>query len=714
MADQPTDSQVPHLIVHQPDQPDRTIPLHGDGYRLGREEHLEIPLPHPAISRLHALLQRRGKTWFLLDHHSTNGVWWSGRRVQELELRDGDRIALAPATEAGAPTLNFNNPNDQPKRLIANLTGGLVLSAIAAGSVLLLLANLSVPVRGRLASVQGPIAMFNRRNQPIQSIESQRHRELSSIQDFSPWLVKALLSSEDNRFWWHPGIDAIGTLRALITNWIGGEVLEGGSTLTQQLARSLYPDLVGQGDTLKRKWRELLVALQLESRFSKSELLLSYLNRVYLGVGFGFEDASRFYFDTSAKDLTLEQAALLVGLLPSPNGHDPCRYPQRALAARNKVLNKMANEERLSSDAARQARRRPIQLSAKACSNLSGVHAPYYSDQVRRDLTDLVGPDVAAEGNFLVETYLDTGLQAVVERQLKDLLQSSAGLGVSEGAAVVLDSRNGGVLAISGGRDYRFSQFNRATMALRQPGSTFKLMTYLAALEHGIQPGSRLNCEPLQWRGQRFESECKGELTFTSAFASSSNTAALRLSKRIGLEQVVRQARALGITTPLDPVPGLALGQSEVRLIELTSAYAAVANNGFWNPPTTIRRLVDAETCKEDQASQCRSLTATNLTTSRRVMSKDSATKMQSLLRAVVRRGTGRSAFLGGQEGGKTGTTNDGRDLLFIGYEPSRHWVLGIWLGNDDNSPTASSSALAAGLWSDIIRAAGPGSQSQS
>ena len=716
MAERIAESGVPSLVVHQLDQPDRSIPLHGDGYRLGREDSLEVPLNHPAISRLHALLQRRGRHWLLIDQDSTNGIWWKGRRVRELELRDGDRIALAPASEAGSPTLRFINPSEHNGRRLAWLTGALVVAGLSTTGALLLLANLSVPVRGRLATVQGPIAIYDRNNQPIRSADSQRHRELGSIQEFSPSIVDALLASEDNRFWWHPGIDAIGTLRALTTNVVGGEVLEGGSSLTQQLARSLYPDQVGQGDTIERKWRELLVALQLESRFSKAELLLSYLNRVYLGVGFGFEDAARAYFNTSASKLNLEQAALLVGLLPSPNGHDPCRYPQRALEARNLVLNKMADEGRLSLEAAREARRRPIQLSPKACSQVNAGTAPFYSDQVRRDLTALVGPEVAAEGNFLIETHLDPVLQSVVVRQLQNLLESSAGLGVGQGAAVVLDSRNGGVLAIAGGRDYRFSQFNRATMALRQPGSTFKLMTYLAALERGISPGTKLNCEGLEWGGQTFESTCKGELTLLSAFAFSNNTAALRLSRRIGLEQVVRQARALGITTPLDPVPGLALGQSEVRLIELTSAYAAVANDGLWHPPTTIRRLVDAETCTAEQARSCRSLTATgsgSLNAERRAVRPETAKRMQTLLQAVVRNGTGRGAYLGGKEGGKTGTTNDGRDLLFIGYEPSRHWVLGIWLGNDDNSPTASSSALAAVLWGDIIRAAGPGSVTQ-
>ena len=290
-----------------------------------------------------------------------------------------------------------------------------------------------------------------------------------------------------------------------------------------------------------------------------------------------------------------------------------------------------------------------------------------------------------------------------MERRLRNLLNSGAG--PQQGAVVVLDSRSGGVLAIAGGRDYSQSQYNRASMALRQPGSTFKLFTYLAALQLGIQPSDSVGCGPLEWGGQRFESGCGGSLSLQSAFASSSNTAALRLARRVGLERLVETARRLGITSPLEPVPGLALGQAEVLLIELTAAYGAVANNGIWHPATTIRQLTDAEQQRtgSNGAEQ-------RLTTGRRVLSEAQARQMQGLLRSVVRHGTGRAARLGGEEGGKTGTTNDGRDLLFIGYEPSRHWVAGVWLGNDDNSPTGASSALAAELWGEIIRSAGRGS----
>jgi len=701
---------IARLIIHQLDQPDREVPLHGDGYRLGRDEHLELSINHPTVSRQHALLHRHGNHWLISDLNSTNGIWWQGKRVQELELRDGDRICVAPPSETGSPILRFSNPAELPWQRLWHWLGLVLLGSIGSAALLLILANTSLPVRGRLALIRGPLAIYDGKNQPLSTVDSSRHQELTELKEFSPSLLNALLASEDNRFWWHPGIDPIGTARALIANINSGKVIEGGSSLTQQLARSLYPEKVGQGDTLERKLRELLVTFQLEHRFSKADLLISYLNRVYLGVGWGFEDAAQAYFNKSAKDLQLEEAALLVGLLPSPNGFAPCQYPQRALKARNLVLNKMADNGQLSLDQARRTRRKPIKLASKAClSQKSERIAPFYSDQVSSDLKTLVGEEVAAEGNFLIETYLEPKLQRVVEQQLQQWLTNAKDLHISEGAAVVIDSNSGGVLAIAGGKDYRNSQFNRASMALRQPGSTFKLMVYLTALDQGFKPSDRIDCSSLNWRGQQFKSSCQGTLNLTSAFAKSSNTASLRLAQKVGLQQVMLQARALGISTPLKPIPGLALGQSEVHLIELTGAYAAVANNGIWHQPTTIRRLLDAETCNGGERKRCSNLTGqstANLHRAQQAIKPAVAKQMQAMLRAVIQQGTGRSASLGGNEGGKTGTTNQGRDLLFIGYEPRLDWVLGIWLGNDDNSPSSGSSNLTASLWADIIQAA--------
>ena len=678
--------------------------LQPGAYRIGRDPGAEICLPAAGVSQQHALLECVAGQWILSDLQSTNGLWWRGRRIQQLLLCDGDRIQLAPGEAGGTAQLRFAQPSQRPWQRLRHWGSAAVALVAIGGAALLVLGRLQVPVAAGLGGSRGPLLLFDGANRPLMAAESSQHREQRSLGGYPAELISALLASEDNRFWRHPGVDPIGTARALLTNLSGGRVLEGGSTLTQQLARSLHPEQVGRGETLGRKWRELLVALQLEAIHSKRDLLLAYLNRVYLGVGWGFDDAARHYFARPAASLSLEEAALLVGLLPSPNGFDPCTNPQAALSSRNRVLLKMVEAGRLSGERARRARRQPLQLAPQACG--SGVQQgaqpmPFYTDQVKRDLEALLGADVASEGNFLVSTYLDPLLQQVVQRRLNGLLRSKTG--PQQGAVVVIDARHGGILAIAGGRDYSQSQYNRASMALRQPGSTFKLFPYLAALELGLQPMDRVSCGPLEWGGQLFKSSCGGSLSLQQALASSSNTAALRLARRVGLDRVVDIARRLGITTPLEPVPGLALGQAEVRLVELTGAYAAVANQGVWHPPTTIRQLTDGET-QRGSSSQ-----AQRLRPGQRVLSEAHARQMQAMLREVVRTGTGRAARVGGEEGGKTGTTNNGRDLLFIGYEPSRHWVMGIWLGNDDNSPTGASSALAAELWSEIIRSAGRG-----
>lgn len=701
----------PLLTVHRSGAEPCALELIDGTYRIGRDSSCEISIDHGAVSRMHAWLDKRQGRWILRDAGSTNGLWWQGRRVQELMLNDGDCVQLGPPSQVGLCELIYSAPPLPEIKKLRQGLAWLIVGSLGLGAGVLLLSVVQMPIRGSLATVRGPLAIYDRQGRPVSSLDTLRHRELDGLDAYPRVLVQALLASEDSRFWWHPGVDPIGTARALLTNLLGGRVLEGGSTLTQQLARSLYPDEVGDGETLERKWRELLVALQLEARYSKRDLLLSYLNRVYLGVGWGFEDAAQHYFGISARQLSLEQATLLVGLLPSPNGYDPCVAPQAALAARNQVLTKMAASGRISDDRARRARRAPVVIGPQACrSNPALRGAPYYTDQVRRDLEHLVGQDAAEQGNYLIDTHLDLALQQRVETLLRERLNRSAALGLSEGAVVVIDSRNGGIVAIAGGRDYRTSQFNRASMALRQPGSTFKLVPYALALERGYTPASSISCSPLAWGGLQYTSDCQGQLSLTSALASSSNTAALRLSRRLGLDAVVQKARDLGISTPLKAVPGLALGQSELSLLELTAAYGAIANGGIWHGPRTIRRLHDAESCQGLADRRCRQAAnqlAPLANPGRRAVSQRTSTQLRAMLQAVVSRGTGQAAFRGAGEGGKTGTTNDGRDLLFIGFDPSRHWVIGIWLGNDDNTPSRGSSALAAALWGEIIAASG-------
>ena len=702
---------TPRLHIEAAGETAKPIDLISGAYRIGRGDDREIVIDHSAVSRDHALLEEQGGQWLLQDLGSTNGLWWRGRRIRRLRLRDGDRVRLGPPQQADLPELRLSWPELPEWAGIRQGLGWVIVGTIGLGGSLVLLSMALMPIRGSLATVRGPLALFDRQGRSISSLDTVKHRELPGLSSYPQVLIDALLASEDSRFWWHPGVDPIGTARALVANILGGRVLQGGSTLTQQLARSLYPDEVGDGETLVRKWRELLVALQLEAHYSKRDLLLSYLNRVYLGAGWGFEDAARHYFGRSARELKVEEAALLVGLLPSPNGYDPCVDPAAALASRNQVLRKMASTGRLSDDQARQATRRPVVISPQACrSNPALRGAPYYTDQVRRDLEQLVGREAAEQGNYLVDTHLDLALQQTIEALLRRWLERNKGLQVQQGAVVVLDYRTGGIVAIAGGRDYRSSQFNRASMALRQPGSTFKLMPYALALERGLTPGSSVSCAPLNWGGVHYGSDCHGGLSLTSALAVSSNTAALRLSQRYGLEAVLQKARDLGIQTPLRAIPGLALGQSEVTLLELTSAYGAIANDGIWHAPRTIRRLSDAERCHGLADARCRRAAdqAPLLANpGRKATSQRTSEQLRGMLQAVVRSGTGRAAYRGGGEGGKTGTTNDYRDLLFVGFDPQRHWVIGIWLGNDDNSPTQASSALAAALWSEIIASAG-------
>lgn len=701
-------SERPWLELKLPNGASERRVLYPGAYRIGRDPSCEIRLTDSAISKQHGWVEQRGSTWLLRDCGSTNGLWWRGHRLQELVLVDGDRIGFGPEQGPTTPELLFRSPRCARLRRLAQASTALMATAVGGGVLLLGLSLLRYPLPNTGVGQRGPLVLYDRLNRPLDAEDSQQRRPTTDLSAYPTALISALLASEDSRFWWHPGVDPIGTGRALIANLAGGRVLQGGSTLTQQLARSLYPEQVGQGETLQRKWRELLVALQLEARFSKESLLRSYLNRVYLGAGWGFDAAARRYFAKPASDLSLTEAALLVGLLPSPNGYDPCVNPEAALASRQVVLSKMVDTGRISEEVARRSRRQPLSLAPQACSGRAPGQrpVPFYTDQVRRDLEGLLGAEVAAEGNFLVETHLDPLLQEVVERQLRQTIAAAAPA-LNQGAVVVLDSRSGGVLAIAGGRDYSSSQFNRASLALRQPGSTFKLFTYLAALGKGLKPSDAVSCAPLDWGGQAFGSRCGGRLSLSAAFASSSNTAALRLARWAGLERVVQTARDLGITAPLPAVPGLVLGQSEVRLIELTAAYAAIANGGIWHAPSTIRRITDAEagrTATEAGISQ------RTLNPGRQAVSPQVARQMQALLRGVVRNGTGSAARLGGDEGGKTGTTNEGRDLLFIGYEPRRQWTIGIWLGNDDNRATGLSSGLAAGLWGEIIRAAGAGS----
>jgi penicillin-binding protein 1A len=710
-------ARVPELWIQDADASQAEVyPLLGERYLLGRSsKSCDIVVRNPVVSQVHLSLtrdKRQGNSPFVLkDENSTNGIYRGKRRLTKLRLHHGDILTLGPPELAAAVRVQYNDPPPWYVRTVRyglyGFTGLTTLTALWIG-----VEWQKFSVRPLPASVQGPVAVYAREGEtPLRSIETRAHLELKRLSDFSPYLPKAVIASEDSRYYWHLGVDPLGVLRALVTNVRGGEIREGGSTVTQQLARSIFRDYVGTEDSAGRKLREAVVALKLEAFYSKDFLMQTYLNRVYLGSGnYGFEDAARFYFGKSAKDLNLSEAATLVGILPAPNSFNPVRDYEAAVQLRDRVLYRMAAQGTVSQEEAQRARRSRIEINPAAIKELESTIAPYFYGEVFSELEALLGDQLAQEGNFIVESSLDPQMQAKAEASLKNSVETTgAASNFSQGALVTLDASTGEVLAMVGGVDFQQSQFNRATQALRQPGSTFKIFAYTTAIEQGIPPGTSYSCAPLDWQGQSFEG-CRsggGSLDMYSGLARSENVVALRIGQQVGIDNIIQTARRMGITSELKPAPGLILGQSEVNLLELTGAYGVLANQGVRNRPHTINRILDSSDCKNiNDRNTCRVIYdyKQNAEEGVSVLQPGVADTMTTLLQGVVQSGTGRNAFLGLGEAGKTGTNNNNMDLWFVGYVPSQALVTGIWFGNDDNTPTNGTSGAAAQLWGDYMK----------
>ncbi len=709
-------ARVPELWVQDAgaDKAD-VYPLLGDRYLLGRSsKSCDIVVRNPVVSQLHLSLERYGRRqrdFLIKDENSTNGIYRGKRRLSSLVLRHGDVLTIGPPELAAAVRLQYVDP--PPWYILAIRYGLYGAGGLTALLVLAICIEwLKVPVRPLPLGVQGPVIVYSDDQTPLRQPRTTAHRELKRLSDFSPYLPKALVASEDSRYYWHFGVDPYGILRALVTNFQGGAIRQGASTITQQVARSLFTGYVGREDNAGRKIREAVVALKLETFYSKDEILKTYLNRIYLGVeAYGFEDAAQFYFDKSAKDLTLSEAATLVAILPAPNRINPIQDYNTALQYRDRVITRMRAAGMISDTEANQARRSRIEVSPKARQFLSSTKAPYFYNYVFDELRELLGEGLAQEGNFIVETALNLQTQAKADTALRSVVytQGSAS-GFSQGAMVTLDTSTGEVLALVGGVDYQKSQFNRATQGLRQPGSTFKIFAYASAIEKGISPGKGYSCAPLVWKGQQFrgcERSGGGGVSMATGLAQSENAIALRVAQDVGLDSVVQMAQRLGITSKLVPVPGLVLGQSEATVLQMTGAFATLANNGVFNRAHAIKRILDSSDCKDFKNRQtCRVIYSDKQDSgmNRQVLQPAVADTMTSMLRGVVQSGTGRAASLGLGEAGKTGTTNDYKDLWFIGYIPSRQIATGIWLGNDKPAPTRGSSGQAAQLWSSYMR----------
>ncbi len=709
-------AKVPELWVQDAGATKAEVyPLLGDRYLLGRSsKSSDIVIRNAVVSHLHLSLSRdttRRTPFVIKDEGSTNGIYRGKRRIQSMSLRHGDVFTLGPPELAAAVRIQYIDPPPLYSEILRYSFYG-ISGVTALIGILIGIESTKFQVRPLPRSVNGPVIVYARDGQtPLRPPQNNAHLELKKLPDFSPYLAKAVMASEDSRYYWHLGVDPLGVLRALLTNFRGGGIREGGSTLTQQLARSLFRDYVGTQDSAGRKFREAVVALKLESYYSKDELLLTYLNRVFLGIDlYGFEDASRFYFGKSAKDLSLSEAATLAGILPAPNSFNPIQNYQLAVQYRDRVIERMRAMGTISQEEADRARRSRIEINPKAREFLQSTIAPYFYSYVFDELEFLLGEQLAREGNFIVETGLNPTLQKVAESSLRNAVENTGARdGFSQGALVTLNTATGEVLALVGGVSYLQSQFNRATQALRQPGSTFKIFTYAAALERGISPNKGYSCEPLSWGGQSY-SGCErtsGSADMYRGLAQSENAIALRVAQDVGLDNVVRMAKRLGITSPLRSTPGLVLGQSEVNVLQLTGAFGVLANRGLGNRPHVIKRIIDSSDCEDRKNFKtCRVVYdyQKDGVANQQLVSEVVADTMTDMLQGVVRGGTGSSAALGLGEAGKTGTTNDNKDLWFVGYIPSEQLVTGVWLGNDDNSPTQGGSRDAAQLWGDYMR----------
>jgi penicillin-binding protein 1A len=480
------------------------------------------------------------------------------------------------------------------------------------------------------------------------------------------YVPAALIAIEDRRFYSHWGIDPRGIARALTRNIAAGGVTQGGSTLTQQLAKTSF---LSADRSITRKVQEVIIAFWLEARLSKDEILERYLSSVYFGDGaYGIRAASRVYFDSDPEDLTLGEAALLAGLVQAPSRLAPSRHLENARDRADLVLAAMVETGAITAAEAKRAK--PARYTPGRRSLPTGSYfADWALPQARAALPE------AGYGDVIVKTTLDRNLQRLAERAVRDAVAGSKGLNIGQ-AALVAMRPDGRVVAMVGGTDYATTPFNRATQAMRQPGSSFKLFVYLAALDEGMRPGDMVEDAPIEigdYAPKNDDGRYRGKISLATAFAASSNVVAVRLAQQFGTAAVTAQARKLGITTPISEYPAMALGTSPTTLLEMTQAYAAISAG---KRPITATALADAP--KGGVISTVKSA-AEALTP------WPSLAPMRELLASVIRNGTGNAARLPIPAYGKTGTTQNHRDALFIGY--AGDLVVGVWVGNDDNSP---------------------------
>lgn len=519
--------------------------------------------------------------------------------------------------------------------------------------------------------------------------------EALSLDSMSPYLPEAVISIEDRRFYYHFGFDPIGLARAVVTNLVSGHTVQGGSTLTQQLAKNLF---LTPERTMERKVQEVLLAIWLEHKFTKDEILAMYLNRVYFGANaYGVEAAARRYYNKSARDLNLMEAATIAGLLKAPSRLSPVKDPAAAKARAEVVLGAMRDAGYINEKQVQSA----LAMTPDPARPYMSSAGQYVADMVMDKLHDMVG-DVKED--LIVDTTIDPKLETEAGDAIRNAIDKEGKrLNVSQGALVSIDG-TGAIRALVGGKDYAESQYDRAYKALRQPGSAFKPFVYVAALELGDTPDSIRNDAPVRigdWTPENYEKKYNGPVTLSYALAHSLNTIAAQLVMEAGPPQVIKVAHRMGIEADLQPNASIALGTSEVTLMDLTASYAPFMNGGYKATPHVVRRITTAKG---------KVLYENNYDDPPRVLEPNIVAMMNGMLMRVVNEGTGKAARLSGWPvAGKTGTTQSSRDALFVGF--TSDLTTGVWFGNDDGTPTkrVTGGGLPAETWHQFMVSAEKG-----
>lgn len=513
---------------------------------------------------------------------------------------------------------------------------------------------------------------------------------------FPKSLVDAVVATEDRNFFDHWGIDPWGVLRAMVVNLQAGRMVQGGSTITQQLAKNVF---LSADKTFKRKMQELILAFWLESRYTKQEIMAIYLNRVYLGAGnYGVDAASRYYFGHPAHAMSLQESALIAGLLKAPSKYNPAADNDRSRGRAKQVLLNMVDADLLSEDEAARAAQ-SMQFSSQSPNSSSVSSARYFADWVMDQLPEVIG---TVQEDVIVHTTLDPVMQAKADAAVAQ--QFTPEIRAKEKAsqmALVAMKPDGEVVAMLGGRDYDGSEFNRAIQGHRQPGSAFKLFVYIVAMEMGYQPDSMMEDRPIKigkWNPKNYKGEYRGMVTLREAVAQSINTIAVQILQEAGAKRIIKAAQRLGVTSNLPANPSLALGSVEITPLELATAYGHLPAGGraitAWGIKDVVRRKDNKKIYHAQKLDDGV------------VLADDVVAKMNTMLAGVIGYGTGRAADIGRPAAGKTGTTSDYKDAWFAGYTPELTTV--VWVGNDDASPMnkVTGGGIPARIWKAFMSAA--------